>query len=181
MARIFLVGYMGAGKSTLGKALARRLTVPFIDLDAYIEASTHQTIRQIFAERGEDGFRLLERDKLHEVTESMEDAVVSCGGGTPCFFDNMDYMNRQGQTLLLDVSIDVLFRRLKNGTRKRPVLRDKTDDDLRQFIISNLEHRMPYYNQARYVVDASCLESRMQIASTVDETMRILGLAQKVD
>ena len=167
---------MGAGKSTLGKALAHELQVPFVDLDQFIEAQTKQTIRQIFADRGEEGFRILERDMLHQVTEEMQDFVISCGGGTPCFFDNMDYMNQHGQTLLLDVPIDVLFRRLKHGTRKRPVLRDKTDDDLRQFIIQNLQNRMPYYSQSCYQVDASCLESRMQIASTVDEVKRILGI-----
>lgn len=189
MIRIFLVGYMGAGKSTLGKALARTLGVPFIDLDQYIEGQTMQTIREIFQDRGEDGFRQLEREMLHQVVEQGVDApqpsahhqssgaaglVISCGGGTPCFFDNMDYMNACGQTLLLDVPIDVLFRRLKHGTRKRPVLRDKTDEDLRQFIISNLESRMPHYAKARYSVDASCLESRMQVAATVDEVRRIL-------
>ena len=156
--------------------MARALGIPFIDLDQYIEAQAGRTIRQIFAERGEDGFRQLERERLHEVGEQEGECVVACGGGTPCFFDNMAYMNRRGQTLLLDAPLDVLFRRLKHGTRKRPVLRDKTDDDLRQFIAHNLESRRPYYSQAQYVIDSSCLETRMQLASTVDEVRRILGL-----
>ena len=111
MTRIFLTGYMGAGKTTLGKAFARRMELEFIDLDWYIEERFHRSIPQLFAERGEEGFRLLERNMLHEAGE-FENVVISVGGGTPCFFDNMDYMNRQGMTVFLDVNIDVLFRRL---------------------------------------------------------------------
>ena len=93
MIRIFLTGYMGAGKTTLGKAFAREMNVPFIDLDWYIEERFHKSIRELFTERGEASFRELERNMLHEVGE-FEDVVVSTGGGTPCFFDNMEYMKR---------------------------------------------------------------------------------------
>lgn len=85
MTRIFLIGYMGAGKTTLGKAFAREMSLNFIDLDWYIEERFHKTVQQLFLERGEDGFRELERKMLHEVAE-FEDVVVSAGGGTPCFF-----------------------------------------------------------------------------------------------
>ena len=104
MMRIFLTGYMGAGKTTLGKAFAREMNVPFIDLDWYIEERFHKSIRELFTERGEASFRELERNMLHEVGE-FEDVVVSTGGGTPCFFDNMEYMNGCGQTVFLDVLI----------------------------------------------------------------------------
>ena len=100
MKRIFLIGYMGAGKTTVGKVLAERLGLSFIDLDFYVEGRFHKTIPQLFAERGEAGFRELERRMLREVAE-FEDVLVSCGGGTPCFFDNMDFMNRAGQTVYL--------------------------------------------------------------------------------
>ena len=93
---------MGAGKTTLGKAFAREMSLNFIDLDWFIEERFHKTVQQLFLERGEDGFRELERKMLHEVAE-FEDVVVSTGGGTPCFFDNMEYMNDCGDTVFLDV------------------------------------------------------------------------------
>mgnify|MGYP002519721885 CR=1 FL=1 len=103
MIRIFLIGYMGAGKTTLGKAFARAMGLTFVDLDWYIEERFHKTVRQIFTERGEDGFRELEKRMLHEAGE-FEDVVISVGGGTPCFFDNMEYMNQAGETVFLDES-----------------------------------------------------------------------------
>ena len=175
MIRIFLTGYMGAGKTTLGKALALDLHIPFIDLDWYIEERFHLSISQLFKERGEDGFRQLERSMLHEVGE-FEDVIISTGGGTPCFFDNMDYMNRQGQTVFLDVPVDVLFRRLRAATQQRPILRGKTDDELRAFIGSALEGRMPFYGQARYRFDGSRLEDRRQIAESVERLRQLLEL-----
>ena len=120
MTRIILIGYMGAGKTTVGKALAQDLQLPFYDLDWYIEERFRHTIPQIFAEKGEDGFRRVEQNVLHEVAE-FEDVVISCGGGTPCFFDNMDYMNRQAMTVYLKASPDVLFQHLKMGKTERPI------------------------------------------------------------
>ena len=110
MIRIFLTGYMGAGKTTLGKAFARKMNIPFIDLDWYIEERFHKTVGELFTERGEAGFRELERNMLHEVAE-FENVVISTGGGAPCFFDNMEFMNRAGKPVFLDVHPDVLFRR----------------------------------------------------------------------
>ena len=100
MKRIILIGYMGAGKTTIGKALAQELGITFYDLDWYISNRMRKTIAQIFEERGEDGFRQIERNMLHEVAE-FEDVVISCGGGTPCFFDNIDYMNQQAPVVYL--------------------------------------------------------------------------------
>ena len=96
MLRIILIGYMGAGKTTVGKALAKELGIPFYDLDWYIESRMRKKVSQIFAEKGEEGFRKIEHNMLHEVAE-FENVVISCGGGTPCFFDNMDYMNQQAE------------------------------------------------------------------------------------
>lgn len=101
MVRIFLTGYMGAGKTTLGKAFARKLNIPFIDLDWYIEERFHKTVGELFTERGEAGFRELERNMLHEVAE-FENVVISTGGGAPCFFDNMEFMNRTGKNRFLE-------------------------------------------------------------------------------
>ena len=175
MIRIFLTGYMGAGKTTLGKAFARELGVPFIDLDWYIEERLHKSIRELFLERGEDGFRELERKMLHEVAE-FEDVIISTGGGTPCFFDNMEYMNRCGQTVFLDVHPDVLFRRLRVATQQRPILQGKTDEDLRAFIMEALEKRAPHYGKASYRFDAGLLESRRQISESVQKLRALLGV-----
>ena len=98
MTRIILIGYMGAGKTTIGKALSKELGVIFYDLDWYIESRMRKSVAQIFAERGEEGFRKIEYNMLHEVAE-FENVIISCGGGTPCFFDNMDYLNQQGKVV----------------------------------------------------------------------------------
>ena len=95
MKPIFIIGFMGSGKSTLGRALAQATGLTFIDLDTYIEQRFHANVRDIFAQRGEDGFRRLERMMLHEVSE-FEDVIVACGGGTPCFFNNMEHINSHG-------------------------------------------------------------------------------------
>ncbi len=176
MLRIFLTGYMGAGKTTLGKAAARRMNVSFIDLDWYIEERFHKTVGELFAERGETGFRELERNMLHEVAD-FEDVIISTGGGTPCFFDNMDFMNRMGSTVFLDVDPDVLFRRLKIAKQQRPILQGKKDEELKAFILQALEKRMVYYKQARYCLNADELEDIRQIENSVDKLIALLGLA----
>lgn len=175
MIRIFLTGYMGAGKTTLGKAFARELNIPFIDLDWYIEERFHKSIRELFMERGEDSFRELERNMLHEVAE-FENVVISTGGGTPCFFDNMKRMNEYGYTVFLDVHPDVLFRRLRIATQQRPVLQGKTDEELHAFIVETLAKRAPFYEQARYHFDGSHLESHQQIAESVQQLRNLLKL-----
>ena len=175
MRRIIIIGYMGAGKTTVGKALARATGLQFYDLDWYIEERMRKTVPQIFAERGEDGFRRIERTMLHEAAE-FEDVIISCGGGTPCFFDNMDYMNAQGQTVFLDVDVETLFRRLRVATQQRPILRGKSEEELRAFIGQALADRAPYYAQARYRFDGSQLESREQIAESVQRLRGVLGV-----
>lgn len=175
MIRIFLTGYMGAGKTTLGKAFAREMGVPFIDLDWYIEERFHKSISELFAERGEEAFRTLERNMLHEVGE-FEDVIISTGGGTPCFFDNMEYMNSCGQTVFLDVRTDILFRRLRVAKQQRPILQGKTDEELHTFIGEALEKRLPFYGQARYRFDGGRLESRRQISESVAELRQLLGV-----
>lgn len=172
MIRIFLTGYMGAGKTTLGKAFARKLDIPFVDLDWYMEERFHKTVGELFAERGEAGFRELEKAMLHEVG-AFEDVVISTGGGAPCFFDNMDFMNRNGMTVFLDVHPDVLFRRLRIAKHQRPILQGKQDDELKAFIVQALEKRIPFYSQAKYVFSADELEDRSQIEKSV-ERLRIL-------
>jgi len=175
MIRIFLTGYMGAGKTTLGKAFAHEMQVSFIDLDWYIEERYHKTVGMLFAERGEAGFRDLEKKMLHEVAE-FENVVISTGGGTPCFFDNMAFMNERGQTVFLDVHPDVLLRRLRVAKQQRPILQGKDDEELKTFIVEALAKRLPFYRQARFVLNAEELENRKQIAASVQRLRNLLAL-----
>ena len=168
MVRIFLTGYMGAGKTTLGKALARKLNVSFVDLDWYIEERFHKTVSQLFQERGEQAFRELERNMLHEVG-AFEDVVVSTGGGAPCFFDNMEFMNTHGTTVFLNVQPDVLFRRLRIAKQQRPILQNKTDEELKDFIVKALDGRYPFYSQAKLIFDADKLDDHWQIDQSVEQ------------
>ena len=175
MIRIFLTGYMGAGKTTLGKAFARKLNLPFVDLDWYMEERFHKTVGELFVERGEAGFRELEKNMLHEVG-AFENVVISTGGGAPCFFDNMDFMNRNGKTVFLNVHPDMLFRRLRVAKQQRPILQGKQDDELKEFIIRALEKRAPFYSQAQYVFNADELEDRSQIEKSVEKLRYLLKL-----
>lgn len=164
---------MGAGKTTLGKAFARKLNIPFVDLDWYIEERYHKSVGELFTEKGESGFREIERSMLHEVGE-FENVVISTGGGAPCFFDNMDYMNKNGLTIFLNVHPDVLFRRLRVATQSRPILQGKTDEELHLFIQEALEKRMPHYSQALYTFDANELEDRPQIVAAIQRLKDLL-------
>ena len=143
MIRIILIGYMGAGKTTVGKALAAELGVPFYDLDWFITTRYRRSVPEIFAERGEEGFRDLERRMLHEAAE-FEDIVLSCGGGTPCFFDNMDYMNSLADTIYLKATPEVLAAHLRMGKGKRPLLEGKSPEELEDTIRQMLTAREPY-------------------------------------
>ena len=167
MTRILLTGYMGAGKTTLGRALAAKLGLTFIDLDCYIEERFRKTISQIFAEKGEEGFRDIERRMLHEVAE-FEDVIISTGGGTPCFFDNIDYMNSKGITVYLQVPVERLFIRLSIARKQRPLIKEKNDEELRAFIIEQLAKREPHYTKAQHTYAADKLEDRKQIESSVE-------------
>lgn len=166
---------MGAGKTTIGRQLARSLGHRFYDLDWYIESRMRRTVRQMFDERGEEGFRRVEHSMLHEVAE-FEDVVVSCGGGTPCFFDNMDYMNQQGATVYLKADPDVLSQHLKMGRTVRPLLLGKSDEEVRAFIHEQLEARAPYYEKAKYTLDVSLLDNYEKIEATVGALRTLLGI-----
>ena len=165
MKPIFLIGYMGCGKSTLGRNVSRLSGVEFIDLDKYIETRYHANIRDIFAVRGEDGFREIERAMLHEVGQ-FNDVIIACGGGTPCFFDNMDFMKGAGTTVLLDTSIGKLHTRLKRGRHKRPLIADKTDEELLDFIVGALAKRMPFYSRAEERFVSDLLDDEVEVETT---------------
>ena len=173
--RVIIIGYMGAGKTTLGKALSKELGIPFYDLDWYIESRMRRTVEQIFAENGEEGFRKIEYNMLHEVGE-FEDVIISCGGGTPCFFDNMDYLNQQGETIYLKATPEVLLGHLKMGKVVRPLLKGKSQEEMKTFIEEQLEKREPFYNKARHTIDINLLDNYHKVQVSVAEIIRMLNM-----
>ena len=173
MQRVILIGYMGAGKTTVGKELARRLGLMFYDLDWYVTSRMRRTVKQIFDEGGEEAFRRIEHNMLHEVAE-FENVVISCGGGTPCFYDNIGYMNRQGETVYLKAAPEVLCAHLRMGRSVRPLLQGKTPEQMEAFVEEHLREREPFYTQAKHVLDVSVLDTEDKIRKSVDKIIEML-------
>ena len=148
--RIYLVGFMGSGKSTLGRKMSKLSNLNFIDLDKYIEERFFKTIPTLFSEEGETGFREKERWSLTEVSH-FENVVISTGGGTPCFFDNMELMNRTGFTVYLAPPIDILAGRILKSNTERPLVLGKSKEELLEYIRETLEVRSPFYEKARLI------------------------------
>lgn len=169
------MGFMGAGKTTLGKALAKDLNISFIDLDQYIERRYMKSVSQIFALKGEQGFREIESRMLREVGE-FDDVIVSCGGSTPLIGDNMEYMLQHGQTVYLKCDNDTLLRRLKVARSQRPLIASKTDEELAAFIESETKRREPGYLRAVYICPGDRLESRDQISDTITYLKQLLDI-----
>lgn len=151
MNKIFLTGYMGSGKSTVGKKLAAKLSYDFIDLDKLIEVEYQQSIPEIFATKGEKEFRAMEHNALKKLLEQ-SNIVVACGGGTPCYYNNMELMNNNGTTVYLKMSADALVSRLFHAKDKRPLIENKTEAELHTFVNRQLEKREDVYHQAQYIV-----------------------------
>lgn len=164
---------MGSGKTTVGHALSRETGMPFYDLDWYIESRRHCTVKQIFDEKGEDGFRQIEHNMLHEVAE-FEDVVISCGGGTPCFFDNMEYMNAQAETIYLKASPDVICSHLKMSLNERPLLRGKSDDEMLAFVRQQMAQREAFYSKAKHTFSVDVLDSREKIRASIEQIQNLL-------
>ncbi|WP_434502360.1 shikimate kinase [Prevotella sp.] len=175
MRRIIIIGYMGAGKTTVGRTLAQELNMTFYDLDWYIESRMRKTVKEIFDERGEEGFRLIEHNLLHEVAE-FEDVIISCGGGAPCFYDNIDYMNQQGDTVYLKATPEVLYGHLKMGKSVRPLLQNKTSEEVKVFINEQLQVRDPFYSKAKYTLDVNLMDNYEKIKIFVTKLRELLGL-----
>lgn len=145
--RIYLIGFMGCGKSTTGKKLSAKMNLPLMDIDKRIEEMEGKVVSEVFAAKGEEYFRKLEADVLHDST-FYDDAVISCGGGTPCFFDNMEWMKKNGLTVYLKASPDFLFSRLLTKKYKRPLIASMNDQQLHQYIKEKLKEREKYYQLA---------------------------------
>ncbi|MGJ1323734.1 shikimate kinase [Sphingobacterium faecium] len=149
---IFLIGYMGSGKTTLAKKLANKLELPFIDTDDEIVKEVGMSITEYFQLHGEEKFRALEREHLQKIAQ--QEAIVSTGGGSPCFFDNMQWMNENGISVYLQMTPKALFDRLSQSKpNKRPILIGKTDEELFNFISEKLVEREPFYKQAHLIID----------------------------
>lgn len=151
--RIYLLGFMGSGKTHWGKLIGQKLNIPFFDLDEQIVSSEGKSINDIFAEDGEEYFRLKEKEVLYMITESHGSFVMACGGGTPCFNNNIDYMNKKGTTVWLHCSVDCLFKRLIKEKDKRPLIRSLSDDQLRSYIIKKYADREIFYQQSAVLIN----------------------------
>jgi len=166
MERIFIIGYMGSGKTTVGKLLARSLSLEFIDLDAYIENKYRKTISALFAGKGEEEFRKIESQALHEVAQ-FEDVVISTGGGAPCYLDNMALMNQAGTTVYIKADPEELAARLQVSKTVRPLIYGKSKEELVPFITEHLAQRERYYNSAKIVYHTDRMITKKDIHLTV--------------
>ncbi len=152
--KIFLLGFMGAGKSYWGRLLADKMHLPYYDLDEVIVEEEGKTVAEIFAAEGEDFFRRREKEKLQEIARR-EEFILSCGGGTPCFFDNIQFMNAAGVTVWLNPSITAMIERIARKRHKRPLVKELDDGELKAFVEKKLSEREPFYRQSRLIIDTA--------------------------
>jgi shikimate kinase len=155
--RVYLIGFMGSGKSTAGKKLAGKLGWDFIDLDAEIEKNEGRPVRRIFSEKGEDYFRELESKTLRNL-QTLKDSVISSGGGTPCFLNNLEFMKQTGKVVYLKMKPSQLKKRLEQGIEERPLLKEKSGDELVKYITKILAEREKFYLDADLIVDGMSLD-----------------------
>lgn len=162
--KIFLIGFMGAGKSHWGRLLSEKLSIPFFDLDEQVAEHAGRSIAEIFAAEGEEHFRMQEKEIMHIITESHESFVMACGGGSPCYFNNLDYMHREGITVWINTPLEILFQRLVKEKDKRPLIKELSDEQLRGFISKKFADRKMYYEQASIIMD----EEPVQIEKLIE-------------
>ena len=163
--KIYLIGFMGSGKSTVGKLLSGKLGYNFIDLDEYIEKETGRTIFDLFDQGGEDKFRMLEHEHLKKLL-AKDDVVIALGGGTPCFYNNMSILNKGGISIYLEIGVTTLVKRLSKDKKKRPLIRDLTEAELKLFIEEELKKRLIIYRKAHHIVNAE-MESAKEMANEI--------------
>jgi len=164
--KIFLIGFMGSGKTHWGRLLSAKLQLAFLDLDTVIVEKEGRSIPEIFADKGEEYFRYQEKDALEELANNEESFILSCGGGTPCFFNNIEFMKKSGKVVWLNTSVDVLQSRLLKERKSRPLIREISDEELRRYIIRKLSERKMYYEQADVMVNEETI--------TLEELIRVL-------
>ena len=153
MKKIILLGYMGSGKSTIANRLSKIINISCLDLDKVIEERTQMSINEIFEQQGEIYFRKLEREVLIELLNNENDLIIGLGGGTPCYANNHELLKGDNiVSIYLKASVETLFERLVSNKNKRPIITNKTNDELKEFIAKHLFERSFYYNQAQYKV-----------------------------
>jgi shikimate kinase len=153
MKKIILLGYMGSGKSTIAKSLATKVGLPYLDLDEIIEKRENTTLKNLFSNKGELYFRKLEHEVLSELMNNQNSFILSLGGGTPCYANNHEVIKGENrESIYLSASIDTLYSRLQNENDNRPLIANKREDEMKEFIAKNLFDRSYYYNQAKYKV-----------------------------
>jgi shikimate kinase len=165
--RIFLIGFMGSGKTHWGKQVAQKLSLPFYDLDEVIVEEEKRSITEIFGESGEEYFRNKEKEVLEKIVDENTNMVLSCGGGTPCFFNNIEFMKKYGTAVWLNTQVDVLLHRLMKERMQRPLLKDLDDEDLKHYIIRKLNERRMYYEQADVIINKEDAISMNDFIQTV--------------
>ena len=172
MKKIILLGYMGCGKSTIAQKLSGMIATPYIDLDEYIEKKAKMSIKEIFESKGEIHFRKLEHTYFIELLNSPDEIIIGLGGGTPCYANNHELLIGEGKTsIYLKASIDTLFNRLVSNKSKRPLIADKSKEEMREFIAKHLFDRSFYYNQAQHKVNVD----DKSIEETVNDILNILA------
>lgn len=162
--KIFLIGFMGCGKSKLGKSLSSKTEQPFLDLDDLVEANCELSIPEIFAAFGESGFREREKEALQSALLA-DDTIIATGGGAPCYFDNMAWMNKNGLTIFIDTPTKVLADRLINARVERPLVKGKSISELIDFIDLKLKERRPFYEQAQIILKGVDLNVEILLAA----------------
>lgn len=155
--RIFLLGYMGTGKTYWGRLWAEQYGMNFYDLDHEIEKNAGITIREIFEKYGENFFREKEKEALLQFADK-DDFILSTGGGTPCFFDNMHWMNEKGITIYLNTPVPILAERLFKEKAHRPLIQNLTNEELISFIANNINKRNKFYTQSNVILDTEAIK-----------------------
>lgn len=164
---VILIGYMGSGKSAIGKKISKKMNMDIIDLDDYIEEGESLSIPEIFDEKGEVYFRKKEREYLKKILESKQDRIISLGGGTPCYGDNMELILKASpHVFYLKASIDTLLKRLVEGKEHRPLIKNINDDELPEFIGKHLFERNFYYMQSHEIVNVDNI-TRKEVAANI--------------
>ncbi len=154
----FILGYKNSGKTTLGKKLANKLDIGFIDLDSHIEDRENRKVTEIFSEDGENIFRQKESEALIDICQNQSDIVVSTGGSTPCWHDNMELMKKTGKTIYLKMDSDILVSRLSKVTKDRPIVKGKSFEELKEFVKTRREKYEHFYMDADYVIEGRNLK-----------------------
>jgi shikimate kinase len=162
MKKVVLIGYMASGKSVVAKKLANQISIPAIELDEMIEKKCKMSIEELFSSKGELFFRKEEHQLFLSLLNNESDLVISTGGGTPCYFNNYEFLNGENVvSIYLKASIDTLHSRLLKGKQKRPLIANLNDDEIKEFIAKHLFDRSFYYNQATFKINVD--------AKTIDE------------